>query len=140
MSFDLLLKRYFVVITFALAALMAYFQARGAMLLVAAALTSLAPPIAMRQTDSVNVAELSRPPRVAAPILARNAFDAVTDPIQAMAISAPPPAQRQDALREPLGAPICECVRASIIAESDDSAWSPAALQGPGLASQNFEE
>lgn len=130
MSFDALLKRYFVLVLLGLVALVAYFQASGSMQLLGAAMT--------RPVGSVNIASLSvnhvatsRPaPRSAEPILARNAFDSVTGPLNQR--PAESSARAAPDLSDPLAVPSCEGVHAAIVTESPDPRWSLAALQWTG--------
>jgi general secretion pathway protein C len=69
-------------------------------------------------------------PKSAEPILARNPFDSVTGPLNAVPVEGLEPTKPD--LSDPLAAPVCDGVRAAIISESTDPEWSMAALQGPG--------
>ncbi len=137
MSFDALLKKYSVYVLLALVGAIAYFQAAGTMQLLGASLT--APPIgknAGTMTAPMPVTPIpSSSPKDAEPILARNAFDSVTGPLNKKLSEASddqPPALD---LSDPLGAVACEGIRAAIITESPDPIWSIAALAGPGETS-----
>ncbi len=137
MSFDALLKKYSVYVLLALVGAIAYFQAAGTMQLLGAALTT---PGAAKNTATMPVAAAAVPnssasPKDAEPILARNAFDSVTGPLNKKALDATddqPPALD---LSDPMGAPACENIRAAIITESPDPIWSIAALAGQGETS-----
>ncbi|HMA94433.1 MAG TPA: type II secretion system protein GspC [Polyangiaceae bacterium] len=135
MSFDLLLKRYFVLVLLGLVALVAFFQASGTMQLLGAAMTE-PPSSAALALIAPKVPGLpAKAPKSAKTIMSRNAFDSVTGPVDPD--SKPiellkPPAEAKPDLTDPLAAPACEGTKALIITESTDPVWSIAALQGPG--------
>jgi general secretion pathway protein C len=131
-SFDALLKRYSVLMLLGLVALAAYFQAAGSMRLLGA---SIQPTSSPHQTvaAAVHHAVAAAGARNADPILARNAFDSVTGPLNAKNIDLPPTGKKPGPdLSNPLTAPTCEGMRVLIVTESTDPVWSVAALQAPG--------
>lgn len=127
-SFDSLLKKYFVAVVCALIALAAYFQAAGLSQLVGSALT-LSPTDAPKPNEGVAASARVERPRATA-IIERNPFDSVTGPLNAQPIDeqAPPKVE----ITDPLAAPRCDGVNVHIVTESDDPLWSFAAVQGPG--------
>jgi len=136
-SFDALLKKYSVYVLLALVGAIAYFQAAGTMQLLGAALTGSATgkPIATTPVAMPVTAIPSVSAKDAEPILARNAFDSITGPLNKKALEASddqPPALD---LSDPMGASPCEGIRAAIITESPDPVWSIAALAGTGETS-----
>ena len=136
MSFDALLKKYSVYVLLALVGAIAYFQAAGTMQLVGAALTSSAGrKIALLPNVKAAAVTPSAAPKDAEPILARNAFDSVTGPLNKKAIDEATDKPPTLDLSDPLGAPACEAIRAAIITESNDPNWSIAALAGTGETS-----
>ncbi|MBK7580917.1 MAG: general secretion pathway protein GspC [Myxococcales bacterium] len=136
MAFDALLKKYFSAVLLTLVALMAYFQASGAMKLFGASLG--ADEKTLTQTPQGMPTALPGRIEVATrsgePILSRNPFDSVTGPLNAAELDMSSlPTPKAD-LSDPLAAAQCDGVRVSIITESTDPTWSIAALQGPGEA------
>jgi general secretion pathway protein C len=127
-SFDSLLKKYFVAVVCALIALAAYFQAAGLSQLVGSALT-LSPTDAPKPTAGAAAAARIERPRATA-IIDRNPFDSVTGPLNAQPIEEP--TKQAIDVSDPLAVPRCEGVNVHIITESDDPLWSFAAVQGPG--------
>ena len=136
MAFDTLLKKYWPGVVLTLLALVAFFQARGATQLLSSALSlderALvgAPQRTTPDPDEVERLRRMNEPKSAEPILARNPFDSVTGPLNAVPIEGLEPTKPD--LSDPLAAPTCDGVRAAIISESTDPEWSMAALQGPG--------
>jgi general secretion pathway protein C len=136
-SFDALLKKYSVYVLLALVGAIAYFQAAGTMQLLGASLTAT---VSGRNTVAMSTSPNAAPipsgsPKDAEPILARNAFDSVTGPLNKKLSEdsdEQPPALD---LSDPLGASACEGIRAAIVTESPDPVWSIAALAGPGETS-----
>jgi general secretion pathway protein C len=132
-SFDLLLKRYFVFVLFGLVALVAYFQASGTMQLVGAAMTEPASSAALALVGPKGPPPVPKISKNAKIIMSRNAFDSVTGPVDPD--SKPielKSAEAKPDLTDPLAVPTCEGTKALIITESTDPVWSVAALQGPG--------
>jgi len=130
-TFDLLLKKYFLGVVLAFVALAAYFQAAGATQLLGAAFSapaSSAPP--PRPVALVPQAPHERP--TADPILNRNPFDSVTGPLIGEHIKIPVPEKSPVDNSDPLAAPACDSPTVFIVTESDDPLWSVAALQAPG--------
>ncbi|HYQ29571.1 MAG TPA: type II secretion system protein GspC [Polyangiaceae bacterium] len=133
MTFDLLLKKYFLGVVLAFVALAAYFQAAGATQLIGAAfsgsVSSVAPP-----RPAATTAPASRERPSADAIIARNPFDSVTGPLNAekIAIDVPVPGKSPIDNTDPLTAPVCDAPTVFIVTESHDPLWSVAALQAPG--------
>ncbi|AUX39675.1 general secretion pathway protein GspC [Sorangium cellulosum] len=126
----MLLKRYLGVTLCLMIALAAYFQASGVGHLVAssvAALPSPLPPAHHVRPAAVRTAQDHV--TSAALILSRNPFDSVTgpldgDPAGLVMAEAPPES------RDPYEDPACDDIRALLIAQADDAAWSFAAMAG----------
>jgi general secretion pathway protein C len=135
-AFDTLFKKYWSVAVLLLLALVAYFQASGATELLSSALSPdersliVAPPPVPPSPQELEQLRAMNEPKTAEPIMSRNPFDSVTGPLNAKPID--PMESAKPDLTDPLAAPVCEGVRAAIITESTDPAWSLAALQGPG--------
>ncbi|HEY3253975.1 MAG TPA: type II secretion system protein GspC [Polyangiaceae bacterium] len=136
MTFDLLIKKYFLGVVLAFVALAAYFQAAGATQLIGAAFSgpvaSAAPPRAMAA-----VAPPTRERPTADLIISRNPFDSVTGPLNAEKIpleDVPVPGKSPVDNTDPLTAPACDAPTVYIVTESNDPLWSVAALQAPGDA------
>jgi len=134
-SFDLLLKKYFLGVVLALVALTAYFQAAGATQLIGAAFsgpaTSAPPSRIMAATARATTHE--RP--TADAIIARNPFDSVTGPLDAAKfVPEPVPGTGKGSgdNTDPLTAPVCDAPTVYIVTESNEPLWSVAALQAPG--------
>lgn len=129
MSFDALLRKYFVPVVLCLVAIAAYFQAAGFSQLLGSALSPepvdapAASPLASR------LPPFERPRATA--ILERNPFDSVTGPLNAQSVELPT-VERPVEVHEPLTAPACDGVKVHIVTESTDPLWSIAAIQGPG--------
>ncbi|HXR45262.1 MAG TPA: type II secretion system protein GspC [Pseudolysinimonas sp.] len=134
MTFDLLLKKYFLGVVLAFVALAAYFQAAGATQLIGAAFSGpasgAAPPRPMA------AAAPTTPDRPTADaIIARNPFDSVTGPLNAEKLTledVPVPGKSPVDNTDPLTAPVCDAPTVFIVTESHDPLWSVAALQAPG--------
>lgn len=131
MGFDALLKRYFPAVVCLLVAVAAYFQASGMGHLVA---SSVAP----------DPGELGAPPARQAPvapaapsselhstsgaaILARNAFDSVTGPLDGRVADTPAEAAPENSA-DPYADPECDSAKVLLITASDDPTWSFAAF------------
>jgi general secretion pathway protein C len=133
-SFDLLLKKYFLGVVLAFVALAAYFQAAGATQLIGAAFSGLAtsaPPSRVMVAAAPTTTH-ERP--TADAIIARNPFDSVTGPLNAEKFApknVPVPGKSSDNT-DPLTARVCDAPTVYIVTESDDPLWSVAALQAPG--------
>ncbi|HYP78199.1 MAG TPA: type II secretion system protein GspC [Polyangiaceae bacterium] len=134
MTFDLLIKKYFLGVVLAFVALAAYFQASGATQLIGAAFSgpvSGAPPPRVAAAPVVT----SHEPPSAEAIIARNPFDSVTGPLNAEKITledVPVPGKSPVDNTDPLAAPVCDAPTVYIVTESHDPLWSVAALQAPG--------
>lgn len=140
MVVERLARRSFGFVVAALLGLAIYFQAAGAVELVAARAFALAP----QDEGSVSAKNrrVRREPVARAgasngdPILARNPFDSVTGPLDRTPLSVTipdAPAKSLD-LSDPLSAPECADVVLNIVSESVDPEWSLAQLKGPGDA------
>src|SRR5512145_2252852 len=116
------LKKYFGLFVLGCAAISAYFQASAAMHLVAAAITL--PDIALTSTlaTSKDVPGASRQVKSAKAILARNAFDSITGPLDAEPRASGGTHATLD-LTDPLSAAVCTDTRALIVTESSDPKW-----------------
>jgi general secretion pathway protein C len=135
MSFEVLLKRHFWVVTLLLIAVAAYFQASGVAQIVGTMLTVDEKALASRGASQVPAP--SRPAATAADhqtsaatILTRNPFDSVrgnlNPPVESA--SAGPQMPSTD---DPYGAPACEGgVKVLATAVSDDPTWSFAQMTG----------
>ncbi len=133
MSLDSLLKKYSVYVLLALIGATAYFQAAGAMQLIGSAL--LVPrrrKVALLPNATVAGAVPSASPKDAEPILARNAFDSATGPLNEKPDAGTSEKNPMLDLSDPLVAQDCEGIHADIITESTDPSWSVAALTGKG--------
>jgi general secretion pathway protein C len=130
-TFDLLLKKYFVGVVLSFVALAAYFQAAGATQLIGAAFTSPASSAAPPRSASLPPpSTLERP--TAEAIIHRNPFDSVTGPLDAEKLDVPVPSKSPVDNSDPLSAPACDSPTVFIVTESTDPLWSVAALQAPG--------
>jgi general secretion pathway protein C len=131
-TFDLLLKKYFLGVVLAFVALAAYFQAAGATQLLGAALSSPASSAAAVPKIASLPAAPSRERPSAEPIIHRNPFDSVTGPLDAVPADIPVPDKSPVDNTDPLSAPACDSPTVFIVTESTDPIWSVAALQAPG--------
>jgi general secretion pathway protein C len=140
MGVERLARRSFGFVVAALLGLAIYFQAAGAVELVAAK-ALVVPPAATGAAGS----KARRTPRRSFPkvgavngdaILARNPFDSVTGPLDRTPLSLEVPesstAKATLDLSDPLSAPECADVVLNIVSESADPEWSLAQLKGPG--------
>jgi len=134
-TFDLLLKKYFLGVVLAFVALAAYFQAAGVTQLIGAAFSgpvANAPPSRALAAAAPTTTH-ERP--TADAIIARNPFDSVTGPLNAEKITledVPVPGKSPVDNSDPLSAPVCDAPTVFIVTESHDPLWSVAALQAPG--------
>ena len=136
MGVERLARRSFGFVVAALLALAIYFQAAGAVELIASKVLVVPAPTGAS-------AKARRPARRTAPkvamvngdaILTRNPFDSVTGPLDRTPISVtiPEPAKAALDLSDPLNAPECADVAVNIVSQSPDPEWSLAQLKGPG--------
>jgi general secretion pathway protein C len=133
MAIDKLLRRHFWAVILTLLAIAAFLGAQGMTQIIGlsfavteAQLT--APPLSARLAPAPRSA--SAHATSAEPIIARNPFDSVTGPLNAVAIT--PPEETGPAppdLTDPMNAPDCDGVRVLVIAASADPDWSFAALE-----------
>jgi general secretion pathway protein C len=143
MAIDKLLQRHFWAVILALVGIAAFLGAQGMTQIVGASLAITekelaAAPLAGR----LPLAPTAASPHAtnAEPILARNPFDSVTGPLNALAVSLPdqaPSATVVD-LSDPMNAPECDGVRILVIAASADPDWSFAAFETPAEQGKSF--
>jgi general secretion pathway protein C len=141
MGVERLARRSFGFVVAALLGLAIYFQAAGAVELVAAKALVIPPPTGSAlDGKGRRVPRRLGVPKVATTngdvILSRNPFDSVTGPLDRapLELSVPEPSAAKGALdlSDPLGAPECADVVVNIVSESADPEWSLAQLKGPG--------
>jgi general secretion pathway protein C len=130
-TFDLLLKKYFIGVVLSFVALAAYFQAAGATQLIGAAFTSPASSAAPPRAGALTPVSTRERPTAEA-IIHRNPFDSVTGPLDAEKLDVPVPSKSPVDNSDPLSAPACDSPTVFIVTESTDPLWSVAALQAPG--------
>jgi general secretion pathway protein C len=136
MGVERLARRSFGFVVAALLGLAIYFQAAGAVELVAAkalvAPASDAPQGKGRRAPRRSAARVSSVNGDA--ILSRNPFDSVTGPLDRtpLSVTVPEPAKATLDFSDPLSAPECADVVLNIVSESPDPEWSLAQLKGPG--------
>ena len=136
MSFDLLLKKYFLGVVLTFVALTAYFQAAGATRLIGMAFSGSATSAPPSRVMAAAAPTTTHDRPTADAIIARNPFDSITGPLNAAKFShedalgpgKSPPLENTD----PLTAPMCDAPTVYIVTESDDPRSSVAALQAPG--------
>ena len=114
-----------------------YFQASGAVELVASSALAAAPAPAGGKSHRPRrklTVPAARPANTNGDaILARNPFDSATGPIdRTPPVVDTPEANHPADVTDPLHAPECEDVAVNIVTESQDAAWSLAQLKGPG--------
>ena len=128
---DTIAKRYFPAIVCLLLLVVAYFQARGVTALVAGELPP--PSSSAKRTVRLPAAALGMTAKAAnaGPILARNAFDSVTGPLDGVKLPAPAPVT-ESGPKDPTDDPPCASGSVVLIADSVDPAWSFAVIRGSG--------
>jgi general secretion pathway protein C len=134
MPIDKLLKRHFWAVILALVAIAAFLDAQGMTQIVGATLDPDDKQLAMAPLvpRTAAVAASSTPHSTSAdPILARNPFDSVTGPLNAVPVAEEPAEVAALDLSDPYGAPDCDGMQVLIIAASADPDWSFAALETP---------
>lgn len=139
MGVERLARRSFGFVVAALLGLAIYFQAAGAVELVAAK-ALVVPPASTGAAGKARRTARRSFPKVGAvngdAILERNPFDSVTGPLDRTPISLEVPesstAKATLDLSDPLSAPECADVVVNIVSESADPEWSLAQLKGPG--------
>lgn len=143
MGVERLARKSFGIVVVLLLGIAIYFQAAGAVELVAAKALGV-PPQASSVGAKNRFKARSISPRASTtsgdPILSRNPFDSVTGPLDRDPIEITAPeevAQRVD-LSDPLNAPECTDVSLNIVSESVDPQWSLAQLKGPGDAAASM--
>ena len=139
MGVERLARKSFGFVVALLLGLAIYFQAAGAVELVASKAFSLVPP--PPKVDSKSRPVRHKPTAQASAtngdaILSRNPFDSITGPLDRnpITIEAPESASKHVDLGDPLNAPECPEVSLNIVSESVDPEWSLAQLKGPGDA------
>jgi general secretion pathway protein C len=137
MGVDRFARKYFYLAVPGLLAVAAYFQAVAVVELIAARALALTPEQIVgpdRQAGKTKPRSgVSRSHSANGdPILARNAFDSVTGPLdkKPMSLTLPDKPKTVD-LSDPLHAPACQGVVLNIVSESIDPAWSLANIRGP---------
>jgi len=138
MGVERLARRSFGFVVAALVALAVYFQAAGAVELVASRTLNFEPH--EQSPADAKARKVRHKPSLQAshsngdPILARNPFDSVTGPLDRTPITVTTPAAeaRHLDLTDPLTAPECEGVVLQVVSEATDPEWSLAELRGPG--------
>jgi general secretion pathway protein C len=137
MGVERLARRSFGFVVAALLGLAIYFQAAGAVELVAAKVLVL-PAAGAADGKARRVPRRPAVARGAATsgdaILSRNPFDSVTGPLDRtpLEVTVPEPSKAVVDLSDPLSAPECADVVVNIVSESADPEWSLAQLKGPG--------
>jgi general secretion pathway protein C len=137
MGVDRFARKYFNLVVPALLAVAAYFQAVAVVELLASSALALTPEQIVgpdRQAGkSKPRSSVNRPHSVSGdPILARNAFDSITGPLDKKPIELSTPERPKTVdLSDPLHAPPCQGVVLNIVSESVDPAWSLANIRGP---------
>ncbi len=134
MAIDKLLRRHFWAVILALVAIAAFLGAQGMTQVVGASLgVTEAELAAAPLTGRLPPPPTSASPHAtsAEPILARNPFDSVTGPLNAVAVSLPDQAASAPPLdlSDPMNAPDCDGVTILVIAASADPDWSFAAFE-----------
>jgi general secretion pathway protein C len=142
MPIDQLLKRHFWAVILALVAIAAFLDAQGIMQLVGASLGADASQLAAIPLSDRGVpttASASPHATSGEAILARNPFDSVTGPLNAVAFT-PLPTSSASALdmSDPYNAPECDGVRVLVITASADPDWSFAALESTQDKGKSF--
>jgi general secretion pathway protein C len=135
MAIDQILKKNFWAVLLALVAVVAFLNAIGIMQLVGASLApdekqlALASPLARSLAPAASSAPFHT--TSAEPILARNPFDSVTGPLNAVPLDLgnEKVAEKEPNLSDPMNAPPCEGLKVLVIAASSDPDWSFAAFQ-----------
>jgi general secretion pathway protein C len=142
MGFDALFKRYFPAVICLLIALAAYFQAAGMGQLVVAsvALDPASVPVTSpgpRSRVPLSTSkETSEHTTSAKPLLARNAFDSVTGPLDEKPLDMSAQQEKVVTNKDPYGDPHCDFAKVLVIVSSNDETWSFAALAGSDNKSQ----
>ncbi len=137
MGVERLARRSFGFVVAALLGLAIYFQAAGAVELIAAK-ALVVPSAAATEGKARRTPRRLAIPKAASAngdaILSRNPFDSVTGPLDRtpLALEVPEPAKVPLDLTDPLSAPECADVTVNIVSESLDPEWSLAQLKGPG--------
>lgn len=135
MGLDANLKRYFPVVVCLLIAVAAYFQASGIGELVASTValdpssvpSSLPPP----RPISAQASAREEHSTSAAPIIARNPFDSVTGPLDGSPVDlSHADIPEEPANIDPYADPQCSGAKVLLITQSEDPAWSFAAIAG----------
>lgn len=137
MGVERLARKSFSFVVALLLAIAIYFQAAGAVELVASKALTLAPQ-PPKADAKASLARQKTSPQASSTngdaILSRNPFDSVTGPLDRnpIQIETPQTASKQVDASDPLNAPECPDVSLNIVSESLDPEWSLAQLKGPG--------
>jgi general secretion pathway protein C len=135
MGVERLARKSFVFVVAFLLAVAIYFQASGAVELVASKVFVDPPPAAVKGRRPHRVKPAIHASTTSGdPILARNPFDSVTGPLDKAPVSVELPGATKNPIdvSDPLRVPECDDVLVDIVSESPDSAWSLAQLKGQG--------
>ena len=135
MSFDLLLKKYFLGVVLAFIALAAYFQAAGVTQLLATACFGPVSGVPRAPVMSAAATMTTRVRPTARAIIARNPFDSITGPLNAAKFSPPGTPTSDKSHRgnsDPLTVLVCDAPTVYIFTESDEPLSSVAALRAAG--------
>ena len=136
MGLDAILKRYFPVVICILVATAAYFQASGMGQLVAGSVlldpSAMPPPPPAPKGGSTHTPGAPERATNGGPILARNAFDSATGPLDgtSQSVSLPQSEAPPVDTSNPYNDPICDVAKCLLITESSDPDWSFAAIAG----------
>jgi general secretion pathway protein C len=139
MGVERLARKSFGFVVALLLAIAIYFQAAGAVEIVASKALTLAPRPPKTDAKS-RLTRTKTSPQASVtngdPILSRNPFDSLTGPLDRnpISIEAPESASKSLDLSDPLNAPECSDVSLNIVSESPDPEWSLAQLKGAGDA------
>lgn len=132
MGIDAVIKRYWLAFLAAFIAVAAYLQADGLGQLVAGTMDDGREVAAPRRAKPKGLPSRSVTDKSAQPILARNAFDSVTGPLdgsnQPLTPMAPPKPVNE---ANPYDDQECSGVTVSVLMASEDPSWSFASLSGP---------
>lgn len=132
MGIDAVIKRYWLAFLATFIAIAAYLQADGLAQLVAGTLDDGREVAGPRRSRPKPSAARSLADKSAQPILARNAFDSVTGPLDGSTSSIGPIATAKPVNEaNPYDDQECSGVTASMLMASEDPSWSFASISGP---------
>jgi general secretion pathway protein C len=132
MGIDAFIKRYWLAFLAMFIAVAAYFQAEGLGQLVAGTLDDGREVVAPRRSRAAPSTGRNLADKSAQPILARNAFDSVTGPLDGSSSPVGPIASSKPVNEaNPYDDQECAGVSVSMLVASDDPGWSFASISGP---------